>query len=493
MATTLLPFLYQTKTLQRLSATGISTPALRSLFHSSARCQRRIFLPRRPRIPLRLEPGSAGGDSVPFELPEGYEHVPTKDNPYIEQDPETGLRSTITPSEREAFNRIFQEIAAKKSQKGQVQQHAAPSAEEATAQTSIPARLPPDDEPKSAEVDDFPLRTKYPSSGFLQNTVNIILQDAAENQSKSRRSLDRPYDPLHPLAQTEGAKEWEKALLRFPPSLRKAAQMALGVGEADRQAAHAEQSPLPIQNPHEETSETQEPVAQVNLSLNPLSQRVQNEALRREERNRVEARMQEAKTDFELWDVLEEEVFPMVQKLGLNDLATTSKRKRASKKNSNSDKKDKKLPMHIYGPLYPAYLLNALRLLDRNFTVSSPLVLQLLPRVKELGLASYVLGVSTPFYNELARILWRRYGDPVAVFNLLEEMRAAGLYLDESTLGLVMSIQNFLKQAQRGKLGPFLGELATLPQYEWGLGPRVRHWLKSIHGSIEERKGEVPL
>lgn len=218
---------------------------------------------------------------------------------------------------------------------------------------------------------------------------------------------------------------------------------------------------------------------------------IQNEALRRDERNRVEAKMREAKTDFELWDVLEEEVFPMVQKLGLDEEGR-SKRKRGSNK-KNGKKGDEKLPMHIYGPLYPAYLLTALRFLDRNFATSSPLALHLLPRVKELGLVSYILGISTPFYNELARIQWRRYGNPTAVLNLLEEMRAAGLYLDESTRGLVISIQKFMRQAENGNWGPFLGELIMLPQYEGGLGPRVAHWLKSIQGSIQDRKIELKM
>lgn len=148
--------------------------------------------------------------------------------------------------------------------------------------------------------------------------------------------------------------------------------------------------------------------------------------------------------------------------------------------------------MHIYGPLYPSYLLLALRLLDTQFARSSPLALHLLARVKELGVASYVLGVSTPFYNELARILWHRRGDPTAVFNLLEEMRVAGLYCDESTRDVVDSIDAFLQSVRQGQNGPFLGELATLPEFEFAVVPRVRHWLKTIQTHIYVRTHDLP-
>jgi hypothetical protein len=420
-------------------------------------------------------------------LPEGYEHNTTEENTYIERDPDSGLRSTITPSERDTFSRIFEEIAARNNARPLSAGPSAPQSTDdfMTSSSFEPgAAIPPTPSSRITDFDDFGVRTEEPSPSSIRNTINIIVQDAAEVHTNRRRQMQKPFDPLHPLEQVSAASEWEKALMRFPPSLRQAAQMALGVIQEDREA---DRSAPPSTIPEEQMNDEKRLSAQIDFVLDPLSKSVQNEVLRRDERTRVEGKMREAKTDFELWDILEEEVFPMVKKLGLEDdieNSTTSKRKR-------SKKRDSKFPMHIYGPLYPSHLLTALRLLDTKFSRSSPLALQILPRVKELGLASYVLGVSTPFYNEMARILWQRYGDPTAVFNLLEEMRIAGLYCDENTRGVVHSIEGFLGKVVQGKWGPFLREMVSLPEYEFKVLPRVRHWLTTINMQIYERKNEL--
>jgi hypothetical protein len=384
------------------------------------------------------------------------------------------VRSTITPQEREIFSRIFEEIASRK--QARPPSAASPTRGDATnlATTGEAATVSQQSSLGFNDSDDFNVRTNAPNPESVRSAINIIVQDAAEVQTNSRRHIKKPFDPLHP-ASTTG--DWEKALLRFPPSLRRAAQMALHAMEEDK-------APVGYSAPTSEVSKSEDSLAeaQIDLALDSLSKSVRNEALRREERVRVEAMMREAKTDFELWDILEQEVFPMVQKLGIDE--ASSKANKRSRKNDKS-----KLPLHVYGPLYPSYLLNALRLFDTQFSRSSPLALHILPRVKALGPASYVLGVSTPFYNELARILWNRYGDPVAVFNLLEEMRVAGLYCNSGTRAVVQSIDHFMGSANQGKWGPFLRELVSLPEFKFAVTPRIKHWLKTINTHINEIKG----
>ncbi|KAK3290180.1 uncharacterized protein B0H64DRAFT_413576 [Chaetomium fimeti] len=483
MSTTLLPFLYQTRTLQRMSRAGLSTPGFRALLHSTARANH----PRDRDRPKPIKPAERGADDIPFELPEGYEPHDTRTD--AERDAESGTKSTITPSERETFSRIFEEIAARQKPGAPPTESTAPSSGEGDVATAA-------QEPKSApslpglpgfKINNFEVRTEEPNPESIRNTINIIVQDAAEVQTNSRRQTKTPFDALHPLEQVSSATEWEKAFLRFPPSLRQAARMALGTVEEGKAAerignasAVAEESSM---------TEEQRAAAQIDLVLDPLSKSVQNEALRREERNRVDAKMRAAKSDFELWDVLEEEVFPLVQKLGLDEDASKTE---SSSKRGGKRKRDKsEMALHIYGPLYPAYLLNALVLFDTQFARSSPLALHILPRVKELGPASYVLGVSTPFYNELARLLWNRYGDPTAVFNLLEEMRVVGLYCDEGTRQVVLRIEQFLASVGEGRWGPFLRELASLPEYEFAVLPRIRHWMKTINIHIVERRNAL--
>jgi hypothetical protein len=186
--------------------------------------------------------------------------------------------------------------------------------------------------------------------------------------------------------------------------------------------------------------------------------------------------MCEAKTDFELWDVLEDEVFPIAKKIADPSL----KHKVRRPKRTNADERDEKHHMRIYGPLYGVFLLRALQLFDTQFARTSPMALNLLPRIKELGPASYVLGVGTPFYNELASILWRRYGDPEAVFNTFEEMRHAGLYCNRRTGDIVDEIENSMGPARSGDKGPFLKEILSFPEYEYAVWPRVRYWKNAV-------------
>ncbi len=496
---TLLPFLYQTRTLQRLSRTGISTPAFRALLHSTSRTN----TPRTETRGDQPRTRRPRGAEIPFDLPEGYENPDTKHLP----GEDAGAQSTITPSERDAFSRIFEEIATrnKTGSPSAAEPAPPPSEDQPGAMPEEPTTARPFSDPISfGEVEDFRIRTEEPNSDWVRNTINIIVQDAAEVQSNSRRQIQKPFDRLHPLGQTGAAADWDRALLRFPPSLRRAARMALGVMEDDKAAETPGAAPPSLE---EILSDEPRAAARTNRTLDPLSRSVQNEALRREERNRVEAKMSAAKTDFELWDVLEAEVFPMVGKLGIDeDPATptpstptaragrgTSKRAAAAAASTTPPKRDRKnkLPLHIYGPLYPRYLLHALRLFDTQFARSSPLALHLLPRVRELGPASYVLGVSTPFYNELARLLWNRYGDPAAVFNLLEEMRVAGLYCDEGTRGVVLSIEHFFASVGHGKWGPFLRELASLPEYEYAVLPRVKYWMSMVNNHIVARREDM--
>ncbi|KAK4160513.1 hypothetical protein QBC43DRAFT_245462 [Cladorrhinum sp. PSN259] len=481
MSTTLLPFLYQTRTLQRLSRAGISTPAFRAYLHSSP--IRRDYPSRRPAVPRERE------EHIPFELPDDFVPLPPKQRP----DPESfllgedGQKTTITPSEKEKFKAIFDEIAAKggPTLEGEfLPQHSYPPPTEAGPANTVES---PD---AAAETGaQSPAPPTDPALASFNETINVIIQDAAETQVRSRRHLQQPYDTGHPIQQTTAASEWEKALLRFPPSLRKAARRALGIIEADKQT---ERQPIPGAVPEGlGLGESKRVAAQIDLLLDPLAKSVQHEALRRAERNRVETLMDEAKTDFELWDVLEKEVFSLVKKLGLDNTdqpAPISKKTRGRPRQVELPK----LPMHIYGPLYPTYLLNALRRLDSQFARPSPLTFSILPRIKELGPASYVLGVSTPFYNELARLKWYRYGDPNGVFNLFEEMRAAGLYCDQESLGLVKSIEAWMQEANRGINGPFAKELVSLPEWEHALKPRCRHWHITITLQLRELGIEVP-
>ncbi|KEF62979.1 uncharacterized protein A1O9_00954 [Exophiala aquamarina CBS 119918] len=89
--------------------------------------------------------------------------------------------------------------------------------------------------------------------------------------------------------------------------------------------------------------------------------------------------------------------------------------------------------------VYPAALLYALRLFARDFP-SSHFAFNLLPRIRELGHTSYVLGASTQFYNSLISLKWHRNSSLREVCQLLSEMKQNGVEFDEATCHIVHHI-----------------------------------------------------
>ncbi|KAL3952507.1 hypothetical protein ACCO45_012450 [Purpureocillium lilacinum] len=363
MSSTLLPFLYQTRTLRRAI---VAQPLLGAIRHAHS--------VRRGRIPKN-------DNSIPFEwdneLQEELGDVP-------------GQSSTITPSEAEVFKGIFDEIA----------------------QGRMPA-------------------------------------------SKKRPSPE-PRQGKHGQRMARVTEFRDKFLRRYPQSLRNAAQVALGLYELEPGGASESSRMLELDEADEAKWE----------------ERARYDRIRVEERERVDALMRDCETDAELWHVMEREVFSLPEKLGIvqgasvkgknkRSSAGTSRRKTpkgtqlddASTLTAQQQDAQKRI-MDVHGPLYPHFLSRGLALLDTAFARPSPRAFEILPRVKALGLPSYVLGVSAPFYARLARVHWDRFGDATAALDVLHEMAAAGLYADEAVAELLARIRNHLHGCTWGAQGP---------------------------------------
>lgn len=460
-SSSLLPFLYQTRTILRARRLPATAPALRRLVHDEhsrgpnyAGARDPPWVKPKRKFPENYDTGSQSHD-IPFAA-----DVPLPKPPAEEESP----RGTITPTERQTFDRIFADIAAR-------------------------GTKPPRDR-------DLP-----PPSDVTQRSANVILNSAAVEAGQQR--MDGPVSPAFSAA---SAKDKTKALLRFPPSLRAAASKALRILDPT--------SPPPDE---EEVPDAQQPTASVwDTPKNSLMQQVQLEATRYPAEKRVQGLMESATTDFELWDILEQEVFSLPARFGLGakkqkDRETRRAERARERRNKlralqgkkptksqllevaeAADQLDKdKLSLYTYGPLYPSFLLLGLRLLDSKFGVSSPLALNVLPRVKELGLESYVLGVSTPFYNELLHIYCGRYGDLSKALGVLEEMKHSGLYFDEGTSAVLHHMQDLGNTLAGGAHG-FLGEaLSTMPDYDYSVRSQLGSWQRSIDISIAQRQRDI--
>ncbi|KAI1207496.1 uncharacterized protein F4807DRAFT_434772 [Annulohypoxylon truncatum] len=489
MSSTSLPFLYYTRTILRTSPRKAPTTLARSL-HATVRQQVR------------------GNDDIPFDLNVGEEDIlRRRPESQQQQQAEAGRRGTITPSERLIFERIFADIRAR--------------------------GLKPTFRPDS------------PSDAATRSTM-LIMQQAAQDAGQSR-----PATVAAPGLLAGAARDRHKALLRFPPELREAAGKALGTIQSSSAVTHFGGG----RGDEEQQQEGGEDAAKADKKkeadvdegwktpAHSINRTIELEAKRRPERVRVEGLIVNAKTDFELWDVLEKEVFTMPARLGINRGAPTTEPEEeisdeleaeeegivdeelanSSEEASDaldtaevagnepeneaegtddvaadvdvapdSDTPPEELSLYVYGPLYPAYLLLALRRLDTAFRAPSLLAFSLLPRIKELGLESYILGVSTPFYNELLEIYWNRRGDLPGMLHLLEEMRHCGLYFDEQTASILNQVDTATAAlATKVSSGSFGRALMTMPEYDRDIRDRLRHWHRIVDLSIKEREQDI--
>ena len=399
MSSTLLPFLYQTRTLQRAIRIQPVTQFIR-LAHT----------PGKPKARRQ-------DNSIPFE----WDHDP----PYEEMADAPGQQSTITPSEAEVFKGIFDEIA----------------------------------------------QGKMASSRKRPAPVEGASQLPTETFEEAKSGMARSI-----VEQARVMEFREKFLRRYPSSLRNAAQVALGLYELEPSDSAASQM----------------------MELDEADQakweeRAKYERARVEERERVDALMKACQTDAELWKVMEKEVFSLPARLGITQgkESTSKKNKRVVKPTSITATQrtadEEKRVMDVHGPLYPHFINTALGLFDTAFARPSEYAFQILPHIKELGLPSYVLGVSTPFYARLARMHWNRFGDANSALDVLQEMNSAGLYADEDVHELLVTIRDHLHGSTWGAQGPFVMAMMEAPPYDAMLTQRLEEMERYVVQSMSEQ------
>jgi hypothetical protein len=410
MSSKLLPFVCRKCALRHLP-TGLSA--------------RRIFVAQFQTLASR--PAGIRGDPIPFDLPED-----------IERNTETDDQGTITPAERDAFDKIFEELAARR-----------PLTNDPAPEPTASRQRSAGRQTSSRRIQPAPSNT-VPYSG--ETLANVLRQGAA--------SANEPAN----FETAATARTAHEAARRFPKSLQHAARSALGILQLQEVASPVEQAGI------QENERKMEELT------------TQTIAARLEFRQGVEDRMRASKSDFELWEVMEKEVFTMVDRLGIG---MRHKRVQASKKKKGAPAQESELNMQILGPCYPSLLLYGLRLLDEKFARPSPLIASVLPKIKELGLASFVLGVSTPFYNTLMSSYWRRFGDFESVLSLLVEMKNAGLYFDDASLELVTSMQSLLED--RTRTGGVPAQIRSMPAYDDAINTELGDWIVQIKQSIRER------
>ena len=241
----------------------------------------------------------------------------------------------------------------------------------------------------------------------------------------------------------------------------------------------------------------------------------------KEHLQRTRERLDAAVTDVEIWNILDQELFSIVQifnervKQEQKKEALRLKRKvsnprtRSTKKDSvpaindsavlpENTSAESEPPSISHGNMslttnamlaiiqenYAQLNLMALRLWRRRFAMT-PYSLQILPHIKSLGNISYVLGASTGMYNEILFVKWTQYHDLHGIADLIFEMVNQGLGANQLTFQLLGSIDRTRTKDLSGHRGKVLRSW-------WILRGIKEAWirLRAIYKQLEQEAGK---
>ncbi|KAH0556165.1 hypothetical protein GP486_005903 [Trichoglossum hirsutum] len=435
----LLPFLYETVSLQQHS---ISTTAFQLLFGRGKQC-------------VGGWHSLAFSKSPSLQRPNDAQRWETEDRPDGEDslvDPKEG-RSTITDSEQATFNRIFREIMANTNPSVKRPQRPLGGTDEGWTPMTKERQL-------SAKPQDY---------SDLDDIIASAVATAGSGVTAEQGGK------MHRLE--------VEAVSRYPAALRAAAARASGlinIGQAGQQQVG--------QHPDEDgTSEVMDEAKLKEFEQLQRNHRVV-EAHRLAELVRVESRLRAAKTDFELWTVLEKEVFSLAKRVERN-----ARKMKSSSKQLKDDIPElpqdlgQNIPvLAVAGPNYPHTLLLAMRLLKHDFRAPA-LCLTLFQHVKALGSSSYVLGASTALYNEVLDVKWRQYHDLAGVVELLVEMQKNGVEFNDETEGVLAAIHRESGQVMAGLRGEGMKVIWRTPAMKGALA-EIRRVKAQIRRAREEER-----
>lgn len=220
--------------------------------------------------------------------------------------------------------------------------------------------------------------------------------------------------------------------------------------------------------------------------------------------------------DVALWEVLEANVFPLLGLLKasqrpLPHRPSQSKKTQSATKAANAALEAEKAaaekllplkplvnkyasdkakppsisPLQVLSRYYPAALLLALRLLTKHH----PLSLQshrLLPHLRTLGPSSYILGVTTPFYNTYLLLRWHAYSSLSEVCTLLSEMERGAVEFDQGTYRFLIDLADD-RAADLAAMEQGGAARGDVRQPDWWLLPEQKRWWPTV----EEWRGKV--
>lgn len=163
---------------------------------------------------------------------------------------------------------------------------------------------------------------------------------------------------------------------------------------------------------------------------------------------KIEKLMYSARTDAEIWKILDEHVFTPLKQLD----AEIRYRSANTNPSSNTTTTTTKSNPNIIAMSCSLLFTSAMRLLSRR-TVYTQYADALLPTIKTHSWTTSILGISTGLYNEVLFQSWHSRQDLISMSDRLQEMDRAGLEFDHETLDILNDVTVWIRRAQRGDFG----------------------------------------
>lgn len=427
----LCPFLYSTKT---LSFPSLSRKAFRAPNNHLTRCRNFTSIPQHQAGAYNTpRPNENPFEDDVFANPRSDRlsdsDVPLEDVESRLAESGKSKKSTMTPSEKAAFDRIFKDI------------------DESTAATAI-------------------------------EEVAFDEQDAESDPYEDLNSIfDRAIQDLR-LREEHMADKLARDEQRQPQRYRRAMDELLVVKDTAGLSSRAFLRPLRLVYGNELEGEVDMQESEENLKK-----------ACEDHKGLVSNLLERATTDVQIWDLLEEEVFSLINHLDVQikfdqkarkaierqekRLAKEKGKEKAANADEDGDIDDKgalkdtalnapapaALPTNtlisILQSNYADYLVSALRLFRRHHP-SSFYALYLLPHMKRLGPISYVLGASTGLYNEILFLKWTQFSDLHAMADLMQEMLNQGIETNEVTMVFIRRLWAKRRHGLIGRFGPVM-------------------------------------
>ena len=123
---------------------------------------------------------------------------------------------------------------------------------------------------------------------------------------------------------------------------------------------------------------------------------------------------------------------------------------------------------------YPHHLITAIHTLRTEFP-SSPLPLSILPTIKSLGRSSHALGGTPALYKNLIRTAWIQQSSYLAIDSLLTEMDHHAIEFDADILALLQAIIKENHQAYSGVLGKEMQMVLGMDMFVEGIH-KIEAW-----------------